>query len=456
MTGFHNFRIWAEAEFGHLAHTAEIPGAALIVACGDHQLTASTGVQSVATGNKTTGASVFEIGSIAKVWTATLIMQLVDEGLISLDEPIRNVLPGFALQDHAAARSLTTRHLLSHSAGFEGDIFTDDGDDDSCITRYVDGLATAPQYFPPGQVFSYSNAGYTVLGRIVEVMRGMTYDEAVETYICRRTGLANTFPVLDAAPAHHRVSGHVRDQSGHWNATDSRLPRSSSPAGTRLAATVGDLAAFGTAHLRALTGHPSPLISLDSALRMSTPQAVEVPDLAGQWPEFRGLGWEIDVLDSTTILAHDGDTIGQHAFLRVVPQYNLVIALLTNGGEPRPLIGSLLQRALQDLSAGRVIFPAPAQPSKQAGPVEAILGTYTSMSVDSHITLKDGTLWLHRTPKGLLAQHRDRSTSRLEHVRGATYFAWPEDTPEPVAYAFAGTETGRAVYLHNGRANPRA
>jgi CubicO group peptidase (beta-lactamase class C family) len=65
---------------------------------------------------------VFHVGSVTKPWTATLVMQLVDEGRVDLDAPVAGFLPGFAVADPAATAVITARHLLSHTGGFAGDV----------------------------------------------------------------------------------------------------------------------------------------------------------------------------------------------------------------------------------------------------------------------------------------------------------------------------------------------
>ena len=136
----------------------------------------AAGVLSRATGVEATADSVFQVGSITKVWTTTLVMQLVDEGKLDLDEPVRRYLPEFVIADEDAAAAITVRQLMCHTAGFEGDLFTDTGKGDDCVEKYVATLAEVTQLFPPGEMFSYNNAGFCVLGRIVEVLRGKPFD----------------------------------------------------------------------------------------------------------------------------------------------------------------------------------------------------------------------------------------------------------------------------------------
>lgn len=126
----------------------------------------AAGVLNNVTGEKVTTDSIFQIGSITKVWTTTLAMQLVDEDLLDLDAPVRDYLPEFRIADEDAAARITVRQLMNHTSGFEGDLFTDTGRGDDCVEKYVATLHDTPQLFAPGEMFSYNNAGYCVqIGR---------------------------------------------------------------------------------------------------------------------------------------------------------------------------------------------------------------------------------------------------------------------------------------------------
>ena len=164
MSTLRDVEAWIDDRFPVLAREHRVPGAALGVLADGEMIDAATGVLSLATGVEATPDSVFQIGSTTKLWTASLVMQLVDEGRLDLDQPVRRYLPEFRIADEAAAASITARQLLSHTAGFEGDIFTDTGKGDDCLEKFVLTLGETPQLFPPGERFSYNNAGYCVLG----------------------------------------------------------------------------------------------------------------------------------------------------------------------------------------------------------------------------------------------------------------------------------------------------
>ncbi len=116
--------------------------------------------------------------------TACLVMQLVDEGRVDLDCSVRDYLRDFQLADDSITQRLTVRQLLNHTSGIGGDFFPDDrGHQGNLIARYVDRCHLLPIVHPAGKMFSYSNSAYTVAGRLVEVVRGMSWYQAIEVAI---------------------------------------------------------------------------------------------------------------------------------------------------------------------------------------------------------------------------------------------------------------------------------
>jgi hypothetical protein len=212
-----------------LATEANVPGAALGIWSDGQEILAAHGVLNAATQVPVTTDSVFQVGSITKVWTATMIMQLVDEGLLSLDTTVSEVLPGARLGTADVGGQVTVLHLLTHTSGIDGDIFTDTGRGDDCVERYVGLLAEVPSVFAPGATYSYCNSGYVLLGQ-----RGRGHGDAVgvrrDPRVLRarfghRTGLAaeplGSPDHRRPRRRHHRPVGLPADRP---RSGDSRLP----------------------------------------------------------------------------------------------------------------------------------------------------------------------------------------------------------------------------------------
>jgi hypothetical protein len=172
-----------------------------------------------------------------------------------------------------------------------------------------------------------------------------------------------------------------------------------------------------------------------------------------------GLGWIIfDDIPGATVIGHNGGTIGQSAFLRMVPECGVAVALLTNGGDTVRLYHEVVGHVLAELAG--VELPALRVPPVDPPRIDAsrYVGTYSSQVNDLTVTQEeDGRIWLTVVPKALSAE-LGRQVERWELVAlgdDALINAEPEDGVY-MRYVFAGDDgTGRARYLHTGRANRR-
>ncbi|MCB0897066.1 MAG: beta-lactamase family protein, partial [Nocardioidaceae bacterium] len=214
MTTLTEVKAWLADQLPALLEKYDVPAAAVAVLHQGEVVDDAAGTLNKATGVDATADSLFQIGSVTKLWTSTLVMQLVDEGLVDLDVPVRTYLPEFRIGDEQAAAVITTRMLLNHTAGFEGDIFTDTGVGDDCIERYLGVLHEVPQLFPPGEQFSYNNAGYCVLGRLVEVLREKTYDACLREHLFAPLGLTHSATGPYDAIMFRTAMGHIEMEPG--------------------------------------------------------------------------------------------------------------------------------------------------------------------------------------------------------------------------------------------------
>ena len=149
-----------------LADKHGVVGATLAITQGAETVEAATGVLNLRTGQPATPESLFQAGSITKVWTATLAMQLVEERLVDLDAPVVTYLPGFRIASPSVSSSVTVRQLLTHTSGIDGDLFLDTGRGADNLEKYVAAMAGLTQVHPQGATMSYCNAGYVLqIGR---------------------------------------------------------------------------------------------------------------------------------------------------------------------------------------------------------------------------------------------------------------------------------------------------
>jgi dipeptidyl aminopeptidase/acylaminoacyl peptidase/CubicO group peptidase (beta-lactamase class C family) len=449
-----------ERRLAALAVRHHVPGAQLgilrLSPDGEDELVTTTyGVLNNRTGVAVAPDSLFQIGSITKVWTATVAMQLVDEGLLELDGPIAEVLPELRLADPDVTKGVTLRHLLTHTSGIDGDVFTDTGRGDECLERYVELLADAGQNHPLGATWSYCNSGYSLLGRVIEKVTGVTWDQAMRDRLFTPLGLTHTVTLPEEALLFGAAAGHVEDHGQQVTAPVWALPRSLGPAGL-VTASAADVLAFARMHLsHGVAADGTRLLREESAAEMAAFQA-DVPDkyiLGDSW----GLGWIRFGWDGHRLIGHDGNTIGQAAFLRILPDQGLAVTLLTNGGNTRDLYEDLYREIFAELAG--LTMPQPLVPPDHADvDVTPYVGRYQRESVLMEVLVgDDGGPRLRTTVTGPLAELVPDPVEEhpMVPVGPALFAVRPPETETWVPLTFYELPTGEH-YVHFGaRATPR-
>jgi len=390
-----------------LAEQHHVPGAALGILRlrpdrDDDLVEAAYGLLNTDAGIEATTDSLWQIGSITKVWTATLAMQLVDEGLLDLDVPVAGYLPELRLADADAGKAVTMRHLLTHTSGIDGDVFTDTGRGDDCLAKYVTVLADVRQLHPIGATWSYCNSGFSLAGRVIERITGGTWDAALRERITARLGLTHTVTLPEEALLFRTAAGHVDMNGGQRLTPVWGLPRSAGPAGL-ICATPGDVLAFARMHMTGGQGLDGTRVLSTAGVAAMAEFQTDVPDkyvLGDSW----GLGWTRFDWDGHELIGHDGNMIGQAAYLRVLPQAGLAVVLLTNGGHPRDLYQDLYREIFAAIA--QVEMAAPIQPPARpvAADITPYLGTYERASMRIEVLAGGGGPVLRTTDGGPLAR----------------------------------------------------
>lgn len=468
MSRLDGVRAWLDQRFADLVAAHQVPGAQAAVLAGDEVVDAGAGVLNRNTGVEVTTDSVFQIGSATKLWTATLVLQLVDEGKLDLDVPVQAYLPEFRVADPRASAEITARQLLSHTAGFEGNLYARTTRDDDAVQRLVEDLVpTLAQLSPPGHRFSYCNAGYCVLGRLVEVMRGMPYPQALRAQLADPLGLAHVATRVEEAILFRASVGHLRrsPELGWTPAPVWTACHGEAPAGATLAMPARELLGLVRMHLRGgLAPDGTRLLSAASVRAMQQPQA-DLPPLTAH-PGWYGLGWYLAEPPGGRVIAQNGGALGQAAFLRVVPERGVAVALVTNGGKSnqlsRAVIGHLLGE-LAGIDRSEEPLPLPAEPLPIPDPARYV-GRYQARVASAEVRADtDGRLWV--TYQRRLAEITDEvtgmlgtgaMTGELVRVRGDTFVVPSPTGGVGMVCAFVGDDgRGRAAFLHKGSALPR-
>jgi CubicO group peptidase (beta-lactamase class C family) len=398
-----------QAALDTLAARHRVPGAMLSIDDGEHTVDLVTGLANCEAGVEVTPATLFQIGSLTKVYTATLAMRLVDQGKLDLDLPIRRYLPDFALSDEQAAETVTMRHLLSHSSGIVGDYHADFGEGDDSLERFTASLRDQEHVFPPGLMFSYSNAAFEVAGRVIEVVCGKPFDQVFAEELLGPAGLRSTTVDPRRMLRYRYAVGHSAGGAVPAVSPEVVMYRSTVPAGGRTSATAADVIRFARLHVdggRAPDG--SVVVSREGIEAMRTPGQ----SLHGGLGNARmGLGWLVWDWGGERCLFHTGGTINQLAWVCVLPDRPFAICLLTNsdtGGLLWQELGRWLFRTLADVEMPGVAEP-PADPP--ALDLERYAGSYERLTQRLDVEARDGQLHAAITTSGLLGEE---STMELD------------------------------------------
>jgi CubicO group peptidase (beta-lactamase class C family) len=360
-----------------------VPGMAVGVLSHGKAAFACAGVTNVEHPLRVDADTAFQVGSVTKPWTAGAVLRLVEKGLLDLDRPVVDLVPSLELADKAATRTITARHLLSHTAGFDGDHFyaveADFGRRDA-LAAVVDALAQAPSLVPPGTVAAYSNAGFFLLGRIVEILTDRPFGEAVRDLLIAPLGLEHTSFYADELVTHRVAAGHAGTPASvvrPWY-----RPHFSWPAGG-LVSSARDQLTWAAMHL---TGADGPL-SAESIQLMQTPQT---PGLS--LGEAVGISWMLHDVEGRRLVNHGGSTTGIQTRLTFVPDSNVAWVILGNAEEAGERIVAI-DRLLRQEVAGIPTVP----PASVALPDDVLVdyvGRYDGSELKVDVTSVDGLLEL--------------------------------------------------------------
>ena len=419
----------------------------------------AVGVRSVATGEPATTGTIYQLGSMSKTWTALAFMQLVDEGKAALDKPVRTYLPDFRVADPATTARLTPRQLLNHTNGIE-EAYGDPGEDDDVCERMVANIADAPQVFPLGETHGYSAAlGYAILARIMEVVDGRRWDDIMRARLLDPLGLTSTSTWRGDLDRARAAAGHVIRSVGEGPiaAPVPFLPRAYGPGGN-LTSTAREVLTMASLFLNGGRAPDGTSIISPECICEMTESRVPIPDpfMFGRW---WGLGLIVCDWGGDTVYAHDGSTIGQNARLRILPQRNLAITMLTNGGPRDRFYREAFNAILAELGAPAV--PDLPEPDPSLAPdVARYVGTYERPGVRYEVNAAAGTLRLTLVRDAWQARmsgRPERTTYSLLPI-DETHFLMPSDDllEDTQTVAIYDVRDGAAQYLHtNCRVFPR-
>jgi CubicO group peptidase (beta-lactamase class C family) len=278
-------------------------------------------------------STLFKIGSITKVFTASAVMQLVEQNKIDVDKPIKEYLPEFSVKSRfESSNSITIRDILCHHSGLPCDnlsgYFTENLEAFHSVIPFLNNAYTV---CPPGQMFYYSNVGYELLGVLISRISGVPFHEYIDTVLLKGTGMFDSAISL-SDEKRKTLSKPYRKGKQQVETMMKGLPEGG------IHSTASDMAIFMDSLLNSgknIFNRPDTLEAMLTSQYPGNPMDMSFVN---------GLGWFIGKpgLDhGGKVIWHDGGTPNFFSLMVLIPQRKLGLTILTNSST-----GALMNHAL--------------------------------------------------------------------------------------------------------------
>lgn len=354
----------------------------------------------VARGEPATPDTLYRIGSVTKLFTATAILILRDAGRLRLDDPLTDHLPWFAMKSASAdGGPITIRHLLTHTSGLPREAafpyFTDSRfpSIDEIRTR----LPAQERPLPTESRWKYSNLGATLAGEVVTTVSGEAYPDFVRRHVLEPLGMSATL-VASPPPGHPRLAtGYARRLPGRERTPAPFNDLRGLTAAGNMTTSVADLARFAMLQLRGGAAGGAQVLSGRTLAEMQRVHWLQ-PDWQAGW----GLGFRVLRLQGQTFVGHGGAVRGFRSELRICPTSKVAASVFLNAddGEAWPYLDKVFEWV------GGAIAGATKPPLPTADPAwQRYVGRYRSAWYDVQILVRGGELTVigPATPDPLLA-----------------------------------------------------
>ena len=317
-----------------------VPGVAIGILNNGTVATRTLGVTNVEDPIPVTAHTVFPIASISKTFAATAIMRLVEQGKIDLNAPVRTYLPDFRVRDETASREVTVKQLLMHMGGWEGQVSGPDRGTQT-LENFMTTITDLMQEAPPGAAWSYNNAGFSIAGRVIEVVTGKSINAALRDLVFQPLGLEHAGTTAGDFIVNRFAAGHIV-RNGTPTLQRPFVPSSSVTAGG-VGLCITDLLSYARFHLGDGTSASGErILKRETLAMMRTPQAHKQST-----DDDIGIAWHLRTVGPIHTAGHGGTLSGHILLLELVPDRNFAIAILTNSNNGWRLIQDVERAALE-------------------------------------------------------------------------------------------------------------
>jgi CubicO group peptidase (beta-lactamase class C family) len=388
------------------------------------------GVTNVDDPQPVTADTVFTIASISKTVTATAVMKLIEQKRAELKAPIQKYMPDFRVQDERTSREVSFWHLLTHRPGWERQLSSEDRGAEALAHFATTILRDLPQLAPAGAVWSYNNAGFSLAGRLIEIITGRNIHEALRELVFAPLGMTRSFTRIADAITHRVTLGH-RDQNGRTQVIRPYQSTSGTTAGGVMTS-ISDLMRYAQFHLGDGTaGDGKPFLPKALLQEMQAPQVRK-----NSTDDEMGAGWHLRRVGGLLTAAHGGTLNGHCLLLQLVPARNLAFTILTNHSDGWRLVQDVEHAILKRYEN---LALTPNQPIGHRGVNEAM--TFHAKALATQPSLDEYVGTYRRPPSGTVVV-RVEAGKLIAGAANAQTGTTLEFYGKDVAFAIAGSYTG--------------
>jgi CubicO group peptidase (beta-lactamase class C family) len=341
--------------------------------------------------------TIYRVGSISKLFTDTAALQLAEQGRLDIDRPLKIYLPDFAIKErNAQAAPITPRHLMTHHSGLPRDVLKGfETAEPAPFASVVSDIRAEYAAHAPGEIFSYSNLGITLLGSAIQQVSGVPFAAHLKQSVLLPLGMSSSSFETGVTPSPLMAKGYQRRE------LKLEPPMRDVPAGG-LNSSVVDLSRFMSMMFAGGMSGEHRILKPATIDEMLRPQNGDVAlDLNFQV----GLGWMLSTLGRSTIqgggvVAHHGGAIEMYrSQLYILPQHKLGVVVLANSGSATQVVDRIATETLAaalEVKTGIRQPPFAAvvrseQPASEAA-AAALVGDYTTIAGPARVFAEGRTL----------------------------------------------------------------
>ena len=419
---------YVEYEVDRLMGKLDLPSVVVAMIDGDDVVYSNAfGMADIEADLPATMDTAYKIGSITKLFVGIEVMRMAEEGLVDLDAPITEYLPDFSVLYHQDSGPITVRSILAHESGLprEGTLLDWHWDERPYVLgALADSLGEEHQAYPAGYRFKYSNVGYNVLARLIEVVRGAQppaeqtaggfpyymHDALLEPMGLDDTEFGSLALLYENAPEQKIAMGYYHENGK--NTAVNQFDTIELGSGNMIS-TGSDMIAFAQYILGIGKTDEDKIISGEALWEMYTYDSALENN-----PKAIGLSWFRSSIFGEMVVFHTGTNQGFISMLMLMPEQQLGLVLLCNSGEFEDVQNALAFEAmalmLETKTGSRPLeTPSPAATTMDSGMAAGYVGKYIINGEVIEVTANGGLTAIYRGQK--VKMERADNAFRLDY-----------------------------------------